>query len=109
MTRKSKIPGSGGAKVTGTGRRLVLARRWLPWVALAYLLTAGLFVAWAKMETTQLTYEVHRLRAERAELAREQRQLGIQVAGLRSPAYLTEKASELGMAVPSPDLKIRVE
>jgi len=88
---------------------LALARRWLPWVALVYLLAAGLFVAWAKMETTQLTYEVHRLRAEAADLQREQRLLGAQVAGLRSPAYLTEKAGELGMAEAGPGVKVRVE
>ncbi len=83
--------------------------RWLPWIALVYLLAAGLFVAWAKMETTQLNYEVHQLRSQRAELQRSQRLLTAELAELRSPAYLSGQAAELNLAEPAPGVIRRVE
>ena len=115
MTRKRLHPRSGGVEHgTGSGSawRILSAsrvRRWLPWLLLAYLLVAGLFVAWAKMETTQLTYEVHQLRAERADLQRQQRLLGAQLAELRAPAHLTAQAEELGLVEPPPGAIIRLE
>jgi hypothetical protein len=83
--------------------------RWLPWIALVYLLAAGLFVAWAKMETTQLNYEVHQLRSQRTELQRSQRLLSAELAELRSPAYLSGKAAELHLQEPAPGVVRRVE
>ena len=83
--------------------------RWLPWIAAAYILVGGLFVAWAKMETTQLTYDVHQLRTQRAELQREQRLLDAELASLRSPAYLAARAAELGLVEPAPGVVRRVE
>jgi len=83
--------------------------RWLPWIAAAYILLGGLFVAWAKMETTQLTYDVHQLRNQRAELQREQRLLDAELASLRSPAYLAARAAELDLVEPAPGVVRRVE
>jgi len=84
-------------------------QKWGPWLALVCILGAGLFVAWAKMDTTQLTYEVHQLRAEQAQLQREQRLLVSDLATLKSPAYLSDKAGELGLEEPPPGVVIRVE
>lgn len=83
--------------------------RWLPWVALVYILVGGLFVAWAKMETTQLTYEVHKLHKQRSELQREQRLLDAELATLRSPSYLSTQAVELDLVEASPGVIHRVE
>ena len=72
-------------------------------------LVGGLFVAWAKMDTTQLTYQVHTLRSEQAELQRRQRLLSSELARLHSPSYLDARASELGLEDPPPGVVIRVE
>lgn len=115
MKLSSNLPRSGGARGKGLdkgkekGVRAARLRRWAPWFGLAYLLLAGLFVAWAKMETTQLTYEVHRLRAERTDLQREQRILTAEIATLRAPAHLSEKAVELGMIRPEPGTVTHVD
>ncbi len=113
MTQSSNLPGPGGARGMGDGKdrgvKAARLRRFAPWILLAYLLVAGLFVAWAKMETTQLTYEVHRLRAERSDLQREQRLLSAEIAGLKAPAHLSRKAEELGMIRPEPGRVTHVE
>lgn len=83
--------------------------RWVPWLALLYILAAGLFVAWAKMDTIQLTYEVHQLRSERVDLQRTQQILEAEVASLQSPAYLTGRAVDLGLEEAPPGVVIRVE
>ncbi len=82
---------------------------WGPWLTLACILLGGLFVAWAKMDTTQLTYEVHQLRSEQARLHRQQRLLSSELSHLRSPAYLSSHAAELGLQEPPPGVVIRVE
>ncbi len=111
MTRMSNLPGSGGVRGKGLAAapRAPWLRRWAPWIALAYILIAGLFVAWAKMETTQLTYEVHRLRAERAELQREQQRLTTNVAGLHAPVHLTAEAEKIGLVRPDPAAVIHMD
>ena len=81
----------------------------MPWLVALYVLAAGLFIAWAKMETTQLTYEVHQLRGEQSDLQREQRLLESELSELRSPSYLTEQAVALGLEEPPPGVVIRVE
>jgi cell division protein FtsL len=83
--------------------------RWLPWFALLYILVAGLFLAWAKMETIQLTYEVQQLRTEQRDLRRTQQILDAEVASLQSPAYLTSRAVDLGLQDAPPGVVIRVE
>ena len=83
--------------------------RWVPWIALAYILMGGLFVAWAKMETTQLNYQVHQLRSQQSDLQREQRLLSAELATLRAPAYLSQRAGEIGLQEASPGAVRRVE
>ncbi len=83
--------------------------RWVPWIALVYILLGGLFVAWAKMETTQLTYEVHQLRSQQSELQREHRLLNAELASLRAPAYLSQRADEIGLQEASAGAVRRVE
>lgn len=61
-----------------------------------------IFVAWAKMETVQMTYEVAELKAEEQELANEQRRLRAELAELRSPTRLQQMAPELGLVEPAP-------
>ncbi len=61
-----------------------------------------IFVAWAKMETVQITYEVADLKAEEQELANEQRRLRAELAELRSPTKLQQMAPELGLVEPAP-------
>ncbi len=110
MGLQARKPGSGAADMRGeAGAGRGRWARWVPWFALLYILVAGLFVAWAKMETIQLTYEVHQLRAERGELQRAQRILDAERAELQSPVYLTERAVELGLEEAPPGVVIRVE
>ena len=115
MTRSpDKVPRSGEVD-TRSGRRwrwsrwTLDLRKWGPWLALGCILVGGLFVAWAKMDTTQLTYEVHQLRSEQADLQRQQQLLNSELAHLRSPSYLNARASELGLEEPPPGVVIRVE
>ena len=104
--RRTNDPRSGAAARPRTRDGWI---RWLPWVALVYLLAAGLFVAWAKMETTQLNYEVHQLRSQRADLQRSQRLLTAELAELRSPAYLSGQAAGFNLQEPAPGVIRRVE
>ena len=72
--------------------------RWKAVVATAGVIAAGLlFVAWAKMETVQLTYRVDDLVDEEERLAEEQRRLRAELATLRTPAALEALALELGL------------
>jgi len=102
-----------GSGVAGKRHKKVAGKRWwarwAPWIAMAYILAAGLFVAWAKMETIQLTYTVNQMRSERTDLQRSQQILDAELASLQSPAYLTSKAGELGLEEPPPGVVIRVE
>lgn len=110
MSTPQVKPRSGVADVAKQlGKPGAVLQQWGPWLALVFILGAGLFVAWAKMDTTQLTYEVHKLRAEQTQLQREQRLLVSDLATLRSPSYLSEKAGELGLEEPPPGVVIRVE
>ena len=59
-----------------------------------------IFVAWAKMETVQITYRVAELKAEEQELANDQRRLRAELAELRSPHALQALAPALGLVKP---------
>lgn len=77
--------------------------RWGVAVISSVAVTASLiFVAWAKMETVQITYEIDALIDTEQELAEEQRRLRSHLAELRSPQHLHELAPELGLAAPEP-------
>lgn len=75
--------------------------RWMAALVSCALVAAGLiFVAWAKMETVQITYAIADLQAEEQDLANEQRRLRAELAELRSPGRLEELAPDLGLRKP---------
>lgn len=79
-----------------------LRGRWKAVVATAGVIAAGfVFVAWAKMDTVQLTYRIDELIDDEARLAEEQRRLRAELAVLRTPNALAELAPELGLVVPA--------
>ena len=59
-----------------------------------------IFVAWAKMDTVQITYEIGELVTRNEQLATDQRRLRAELAELRSPAHLEALAPALGLATP---------
>ena len=61
-----------------------------------------IFVAWAKMETVQITYQIDSLVDEAEELSNEQRRLRAELAELRSPGHLESLATTLGLSAPEP-------
>lgn len=61
-----------------------------------------IFVAWAKMQTVQYTYEIDALVDAEEDLANRQRILRSELAALRSPAKLHALAPGLGLAPPQP-------
>lgn len=70
-------------------------------VASCVAVAVGLiFVAWAKMETVQITYQIADLRSEEQDLANEQRRLRAELAELRSPSRLEGLADELKLRAP---------
>lgn len=77
--------------------------RWATSVLIFALVTGALvFVAWAKMETVQITYDIDQLIDEEAALAEEQRRLRAELAELRSPRNLEGLAPDLGLVPPEP-------
>ena len=75
-----------------------LRGRWKAVVGTAAVIGAGfVFVAWAKVETVQLTYQVDDLVDEEERLAEEQRRLRAELATLRTPAALEALAPKLGL------------
>ena len=59
-----------------------------------------IFVAWAKMETVQITYQISELVAQEDQLAADQRRLRTELAELRAPSHLETLAPALGLAAP---------
>jgi len=77
--------------------------RWAMSVTVFVLVTAALiFVAWAKMQTVQITYKIDDLIDQESWLAAEQRRLRTELAELRSPRHLETLAPELGLVPPKP-------
>ena len=68
----------------------------------AVVTSALMFVAWAKMETVQITYDIDALIDEETALAEEQRRLRTELAELRSPRALEQLAPSLGLVPPEP-------
>jgi len=60
-----------------------------------------IFVAWAKMETVQITYQIDDLVDEGEKLSNDQRRLRAELAELRSPSHLETLAGDLGLAAPA--------
>jgi len=59
-----------------------------------------IFVAWAKMETVQITYQIDDLVDREEILSNEQRRLRAELAELRAPGHLETLAPALGLAAP---------
>ncbi len=59
-----------------------------------------IFVAWAKMETVQITYEIGKLVQREEKLSNDQRRLRAELAELRAPSHLEALAPELGLGAP---------
>lgn len=77
--------------------------RWGAAVVCCVSVTAALiFVAWAKMETVQITYRIDELIDQEEELANTQRLLRAELAELRSPRALDALAPDLGLEAPKP-------
>ena len=77
--------------------------RWATSVGVFVLVTASLmFVAWAKMDTVQITYAIDALVDEEEQLAEEQRRLRTKLAELRSPRHLETLAATLELIPPEP-------
>jgi len=84
--------------------------RWATSVTTFALVTGALiFVAWAKMETVQITYTIDDLIDQEAALAEEQRRLRTELAELRSPRHLETLAATLELVPPEPGQVIVVE
>ena len=62
--------------------------------------SALIFVAWAKMETVQITYQIQDLVSQEEKLSNEQRRLRAELAELRAPGHLETLAPVRGLAAP---------
>lgn len=86
-----------------TATRSLPLPRWATSVGVFALITASLvFVAWAKMDTVQITYEINALVDQEEQLAEEQRRLRAELAELRSPRNLETLAATLELIPPAP-------
>ncbi len=100
MTPDRTTQAAAQARVSRAAR---MRPRWGVAVACAVAVAASLiFVAWAKMETVQITYRIDELADQEQELAEQQRRLRSELAELRSPQRLHALAPELGLAAPEP-------
>ena len=95
---RTATPRSGNAPAS-TGLRSSWTFAILATVAVAASL---IFVAWAKMQTVQYTYEIDELIDVEEKLANKQRGLRSELASLRSPSNLHAMAPALGLAPPKP-------
>ncbi len=88
---------------TETSRSRLPLPRWATSVGVFALITVSLvFVAWAKMDTVQITYAIDDLVDEEEKLAEEQRRLRAELANLRSPRNLETLAATLELIPPEP-------
>lgn len=70
-------------------------------IAGALVMFSGLAVVGLRVQQVHLAYQLDGLRAERAKLATLVRELEVQVATLRSPARLEQRAREIGLVAPA--------
>jgi cell division protein FtsL len=66
----------------------------------AALVVAGLGVVGLRVQQVHLAYQLERLHRERVEVATAIRQLEVEVATLRAPARVEQRARQLGLTVP---------
>jgi cell division protein FtsL len=69
-------------------------------LAAALVLASVLFLAWVRVSTLHLGYEMGRLRAEQDKLLQENRALQVELGTLRSQAQLMGLARKLNMVPP---------
>jgi cell division protein FtsL len=69
----------------------------------AVVILTGLAVVGLRVQQVHLAYRLDALRGERAALATLTRELEVQVATLRAPARLEQRARELGLVPPGRD------
>ena len=69
----------------------------------AFLVVGGLLVVGLRVQQVQLAYRLDALRAERAQSETLIRQLEIEVATLRSPVRVDQRARQLGLTTPAAD------
>ncbi len=79
-------------------------RRWLlrALVCAVLLVVPALGVVGLRVQQVHLGYRLDALRSERARLETLIRELEVQVATLRSPGRLEQRARQLGMTTPAP-------
>ncbi|HEY3100522.1 MAG TPA: cell division protein FtsL [Methylomirabilota bacterium] len=69
----------------------------------AVLVVVALLVVGLRVQQVHLAYRLDALRAERARTETLIRQLEIEVATLRSPVRVDQRARQLGLTAPAPD------
>jgi cell division protein FtsL len=69
----------------------------------AVLVVGALVVVGLRVQQVQLAYRVDALRAERAQMETLSRQLEVEVATLRSPLRVDQRARQLGLTAPAQD------
>ncbi|MBI5494243.1 MAG: cell division protein FtsL [Deltaproteobacteria bacterium] len=84
-------PGGSALVAAGAGTHLVAA---------VLVLVSVLFLAWVRVGSLHLGYELGRLRNEQDALMQESRALQLEMGTLRSPAELSRMARALGMVPP---------
>ena len=72
-------------------------------LASALFVAAGLGVVALRVESVSLAYQLDALRTERRTIENRIRELEIEVATLRSPARVEQRARQLGLVVPARD------
>lgn len=72
-------------------------------LASALFVAAGLGVVALRVQSVSLAYQLDALRTERRTIENRIRELEIEVATLRSPARVEQRARQLGLVVPARD------
>lgn len=67
----------------------------------ALLIVTGVLVVGLRVQQVHLAYELDGLRAERGRLTTLIRQLEVEVATLKSPGRIEQRARQLGLAAPA--------
>ena len=67
------------------------------------ILLGGLFYVWQHIQAVRLGYEIEQLKKGRAALVQRERELTLEIAGLKSPKRIEEVArGRLGFITPAP-------
>lgn len=77
--------------------------------AAALVVVAGLVHVTSKVQVVRLGYELAALDKERSELERQKRELSVELATLRAPARLQERArTDLALTLPEVDAVVHL-